>query len=82
MYIGAQAAGGFTAAKRGAHAFGGPAAISYAGYTNSDIENGAIKKDAPPAQLYDLEKDPKQTRNLYNEMPEVVKEMSALLNSY
>lgn len=82
MYIGAQASGGFTAAKRGAHAFGGPAAITYAGYTNSDIENGRIRKDAPPAQLYDLEADLKQTRNLYNEYPEVVKELAALLETY
>jgi arylsulfatase A len=82
MYIGAQGSGGFTAAKRGAHAFGGPAAIAYAGYENSDIENGKLKKDAPPAQLYDLEKDLKQTRNLYREHPEVVKELKALLESH
>jgi arylsulfatase A-like enzyme len=82
MYIGAQGSGGFTAAKRGAHAFGGPAAISYAGYENSDIENGKIKPDAPPAQLYDLENDLKQTKNLYREHPEVVKELEALLERY
>lgn len=82
MYIGAQGSGGFTAAKRGAHAFGGPAAIHYAGYVNSDIENGKIKKNAPPAQLYDLENDLQQTRNLYREYPEVVKEMQALLESH
>jgi len=40
------------------------------------------KKDAPPAQLYDLENDVNQTKNLYREYPEVVKEMQALLNSY
>ncbi len=82
VYIGAQGSGGFTAAKRGAHAFGGPAAISYAGYVNSDIENGKTRKDAPPAQLYDLEADLKQTRNVYNEYPEVVKELAALLETY
>ncbi|TWU54736.1 Arylsulfatase [Rubripirellula tenax] len=82
MYIGAQGSGGFTAAKRGAHAFGGPAAITYAGYQNNDIENGKIKKDAPPAQLYDLVADVSQTTNLYNEYPEVVKEMQALLETY
>ena len=49
---------------------------------NSDIENGKIKKDAPPAQLYDLEADVNQTKNLYNEYPEVVKEMSKLLATY
>ncbi len=82
VYINAQGSGGFTGAKRGGHAFGGPAAISYAGYVNSDIEDGKLKKDAPPAQLYDLEADVNQTRNLYNEFPEVVEEMSALLATY
>ena len=82
MYIGAQGSGGFTASKRGAHAFGGPAAISYAGYQNSDIENGRIKADAPRAQLYDLMADVKQTKNLHNEHPEVVKELSSLLAGY
>jgi len=82
MYIGAQAGGGFTAAKRGAHAFGGPAAITYAGRTNSDIENGKIKKGAPPAQLYDLENDVAQTTNVYREHPEIVEELKALLATY
>ena len=82
MYIGAQAGGGFTAAKRGAHAFGGPAAITFAGYENSDIEDGKVKAEAPPAQLYDLDKDPRQTTNLYTEFPEVVAEMKALLANY
>jgi arylsulfatase A-like enzyme len=81
MYIGAQGSGGFTGAKRGGHAFGGPAAISYAGYTNSDIENGRIKPDAPPAQLYDLESDLKQTRNLYREHPGIVEALKTLLES-
>lgn len=82
MYIGAQGGGGFTARKRGEHAFGGPAAITYAGYTNSDINNGKMKKGAPPAQLYDLEADVRQTQNLYLTHPEVVKEMRDLLDSY
>ena len=82
MYIGAQGSGGFGATKRGEHAFGGPAAITYAGYTNSDIENGNIRKDAPPGQLYDLENDLQQTQNLYLQHPEIVKELQALLESY
>ncbi|MEM7395526.1 MAG: sulfatase-like hydrolase/transferase, partial [Verrucomicrobiota bacterium] len=82
MYINARAGGGFTAAKRGAHAFGGPAAITFAGRTNSDIEKGRIKKGAPPAQLYNLKTDLRQTTNVYNRYPEVVKEMQALLKSY
>ncbi len=82
MYIGAQGGGGFTAGKHGAHAFGGPAAVSFAGQINSDIQEGKIKENAPPVQLYNLEKDPSQTINLYNEFPEKVKEMEKLLESY
>ena len=44
--------------------------------------NGKIKKDAPPAQLYDLEADVNQTTNVYNQYPEVVQEMKALLATY
>jgi len=82
MYIPAQAGGGFTAAKRGAHAFGGPAAVTFAKRANSDIENGKVKKGAPPAQLYDLEADVRQTTNVYREHPEVVKELQTILGRY
>jgi arylsulfatase A-like enzyme len=82
MYIPAKAGGGFTAAKRGAHAFGGPAAVTYAKRRNSDIADGKVKNDAPPAQLYNLETDLAQTTNLYAKHPEVVKEMKALLATY
>lgn len=82
MYIPARGSGGFTATKRGAHAFGGPAAISYAGRKNSDIERGKYKPDAAKAQLYDLESDLAQTANVIGEHPEVAKKMQALLESY
>lgn len=82
MYIGAKGGGGFSSGKHGAHAFGGPKAIEFAGEKNSDIENGKIKKDAPPAQLYNLEIDPYQTVNVYNDFPEVVTKMQDILNSY
>ena len=82
MYIGAQGSGGFTGSKPSDHAWGGPAAADFAGSVNSDIENSRIKKDAPPAQLYDLEQDLTQTKNVYQDNPEVVKEMEELLNSY
>ena len=77
MYIGARGSGGFTGSKPSDHAWGGPPAAAFVGSVNSDIENGRIKEDAPPAQLYDLEADVNQTQNLYKEYPEVVKEMSA-----
>ena len=82
MYIGAQAGGGFTAAKRGAHAFGGPAAISYGGRQNSDIKHGRIIENAPPAQLYDLENDLGETRNVYRNHPRIVQELKSLLKAY
>ena len=82
VYIGARGSGGFKGGKPQQHAWGGPRAIEFAGSTNSDIENGRFKKDAPKAQLYDLETDPNQTQNLHKQYPEVVQEMSALLASY
>jgi arylsulfatase A len=82
IYIGAQGSGGFKGGKPGQHAWGGPPAVAFAESVNSDIENGKIKPGAPPAQLYDLEKDLQQTQNLYNQHPEVVKEMEALLKTY
>lgn len=81
VYIGAQGEGGFRG-KPGVHAAGGPACASFVGNVNSDIENGRIKQDAPPAQLYDLDRDLAQTKNVYREHPQIVKEMEELLNSY
>ncbi|MHC4994111.1 MAG: sulfatase family protein [Planctomycetota bacterium] len=82
MYIPNRGSGGFRGTKPGDHGFAGPPAASFVGSVNSDIANGAIKKDAPPAQLYDLDKDVNQTRNLYRERPGVVRELDALLESY
>jgi arylsulfatase A len=82
MHIGAQGSGGFTGSKPSDHAWGGAPAAAFAGSKNSDIENGKIKPGAPPAQLYDLDADLFQTKNLYREYPEVVKELSALLATY
>jgi arylsulfatase A-like enzyme len=82
MYIPAPGNGGWASSKPGVHTFAGPAAATFTGHPNSDIENGKIKKDVPPAQLYDLEADVNQTTNLYNQYPEVVQEMEALLKTY
>lgn len=35
-----------------------------------------------PGTLYDISKDPKETNNLYNARPEIVKELPALLEQY
>jgi arylsulfatase A len=82
MYIPRQGSGGFGGTKPGAHTFAGPAAASFVGSVNSDIENGKIKKDAPPAQLYDLVADANETQNVINDHPDVVKELSLLLAGY
>ena len=82
MYIPAKSDGGFTGSRPDQHAWGGAAVTTLVNTPNSDIEDGKIKNDAPPAQLYDLEADVNQTRNLYNEYPEVVKEMEATLATY
>ena len=81
VYIGAQGAGGFGGSP-GTHAAGGPVCASFVGSVNSDIENGKIKSDAPPAQLYDLHSDRQQTTNVYREHPGVVEELRALLKPF
>jgi arylsulfatase A-like enzyme len=39
-------------------------------------------KEGPPMQLYDLASDPGEKRNLYDSLPEKVKELQDLLNMY
>ncbi|WP_442506775.1 hypothetical protein SH528x_005642 [Novipirellula sp. SH528] len=82
MYIPSRGSGGFTGSKPSDHAWGGAPAAAFAGSENSDIVNGKIKKNAPAAQLYDLQNDVRQTKNLYREYPEVVSEMEARLSRY
>ena len=79
MYIGARGGGGFTASTVGAHLLGGPAALQFAGQPNSDVEGGQFKVDAPQAQLYDLNEDRSQTRNVILEHPAIAERMSATL---
>jgi arylsulfatase A-like enzyme len=80
MYISGQGGGGFTEPNVGDHTFGGPAAFPFTGQQNSDITNGKIRNDAPPAQLYNLKADPYQQQNVYDKYPEVVEELKALLD--
>jgi len=79
VYIGAQGGGGFQGNKPGEHALGGPAALKFAGEVNSDIEDGRLKPDAPPEQLYDLASDPSQTRNVIRQHPEIAMRLKARL---
>jgi arylsulfatase A len=79
VYIGAKGGGGFEAKNPGDHTFGGPAAFKFTGEKNSDIEDGKIKPDAPKEQLYDLDADLSQSKNVILQHPEIAKEMKALL---
>jgi len=45
-------------------------------------ENEAARQGLPPIQLYDIEKDPKETTNLYAQHPELVDELTAILRRY
>ncbi len=81
LYIGARGGGGFMADKPGEHLLGGPAALKFAGAANSDIEDGQFKPDAPEEQLYHLAIDPRQTRNVVREQPEIGDRMRAKLAS-
>lgn len=82
MFIPARGSGGFGGKKPGDHTFAGPGAVSFVGSVNSDIEDGKIRKDAPRSQLYNLEQDVNQKRNVYAEHPDVVKELTAILAGY
>jgi len=44
--------------------------------------SGKGKPDDPPGQLYDMEADPSETKNLYAKHPEKVKTLIALLEKY
>ncbi|MBX7207186.1 MAG: arylsulfatase [Verrucomicrobiaceae bacterium] len=49
------------------------------GMTNSDYTpDGQLKPDAPPAQLYDLDSDPGETKNLWREHPDIVAKLTKL----
>lgn len=75
IYIGSQGGGGFSARNPGDHGLGGPPALKFAGQINSDIEDGKIKPDAPREQLYNLDKDLHQRRNIIREEPALAEEM-------
>ena len=82
LYIPSQSGGGFAGARIGSHAFGGPAAITFSGRQNSDIQDGEIRAGAPPAQLYNLKEDLQQTTNLFHAHPDVVRKMANELSQY
>lgn len=82
VYIPARNEGGFQGKNIGDHLLAGAAAQKLTKLVNSDVVDGNVRKDAPPAQLYNLQADPYQARNVYKEHPEVVAELAALLKSW
>ena len=79
VYIPAQGEGGFGGTRPGQNVFAGAPALDFTGQVNSDVVDGKIRKNAPLAQLYNLEKDPSQKVNVYNKHPDIANEMKALL---
>ncbi|MFC5051448.1 arylsulfatase [Rubritalea spongiae] len=74
LYIPARDTGGFVQ-PWGQHAVGGVRVFPHTGQHNNDVVKGSYKKDAPKAQLYDLENDLSQTKNVINEFPEIAKQL-------
>jgi hypothetical protein len=79
VYIPAQNSGGFTGKNVGDHDLGGASAFQLTHQVNSDIENARIKPDAPSVQLYNLEEDPYQTTNVYEQHPKVARRLARIL---
>jgi arylsulfatase A len=79
VYIPGQGSGGFRGQNIGDHTLGGPAAHKLTRQVNSDIEKGRLKKGAPPAQLYDLNLDRSQSKNVISDHPEVAKKLKGQL---
>lgn len=82
VYIPQQGSGGFQGKKIGDHLLAGAAAFKLTEQKNSDIHNGKYLKDAPAEQLYNLKLDPRQSKNLIKDYPEVLKEMKQILAEY
>jgi arylsulfatase A-like enzyme len=79
LYIPHQGSGGVTT-QPGNPAGEGWVNLAEAGFENSDYdEQGKLKENAPPGQLYDLAEDPDQTVNLFRDYPNRVAMMDALL---
>ena len=82
VYIPDQDEGGFQGKEIGNHLLAGAAAQKLTQLVNSDVKDGKVKADAPPAQLYDLKTDPYQATNVYSDRPEVVADLSSVLEKW
>ncbi len=82
LYVPARGGGGFQGKRPGVHLFSDEFTLPFTGRVNSDVADGRVRPDAPPAQLYDLDADPQQTMNLWESHPEVVAELAAVVEEY
>lgn len=82
VYIPDRDSGGFQGKKPGNHLLAGVAALAFTGQQNSDVVDGALRPEAAPAQLYNLDEDPTQSTNLYSSHPEIVQKLEAMLEMY
>lgn len=74
VYIAAQGSGGFG---------NGLGEIAFTGQINSDIDRqGKLRPAAPQEQLYHLDRDPEQQRNVIRDHPEVAAELQAQLDAF
>ena len=81
IFIGAKGGGGFDGTHPGEHLLGGPAALKFAGETNSDVLDGKLHPNAARFQLYDLEADVSQSQNEYAHYSDIGKQMHARLDA-
>lgn len=77
VYIPAQDEGGFQGKTVGDHLLGGAATQPLTKMVNSDVLDGKVRENAPPAQLYNLRTDPGQQTNIHNEHLKVAQELAA-----
>jgi arylsulfatase A-like enzyme len=82
VYVPDRDEGGFQGKQIGSHLLAGAAAQKLTDLVNSDVQEGKIREDAPPAQLYNLKDDPYQATNRYKEHPEVLSELAAHLKEW
>ncbi|AKJ63698.1 sulfatase family protein [Kiritimatiella glycovorans] len=81
LYYDGQGSGGVSAGEEHANHRRMYASYQECGFENSDITpEGEIRAGAPEAQLYNLDDDPGQHRNIVVEHPEKAAEMQALLD--
>jgi hypothetical protein len=76
VYLPMQGSMGYTAPP--IYGYGTPYAML--GFTNSDLDkDGNPRADAPPAQLYDIRRDPRQSTNLCNQEFEAMQRLAERL---